>query len=334
MSEDEAAIITASTEALEGTSDAQIAHITRWQRRRRRWASLVWLVVGLGLLLQLIARDGWGIPWNALFYMLPRPILCVMTCLAVLLTAKPNRRWGWIVFGSLLIWLVTVDIGWQPVVAREENSLRVVVWNVAHLFRGREAVTEFAKTLDADLIGLLETRGVKPEHLAEWERLMPGYTAHSTRYGMIWMAKRSVTIQPSVELAPNSGCMAMEFDYDGQPCRAVLVDIASSLKVPRVPTLSKCHETIKSWDQRPTLILGDFNTPPESRGFDLFREDFRNAFSDHGRGYAATWPVPCPVLQLDMIWVSSEWDIRQCYHDWSDCSDHRPVVMDVIFRTN
>lgn len=307
--------------------------LTRWQRRRRRWAIAGWLVVALGLVLQLVARDGWGMPWNALFYMLPRPVLCGIALAAVLFTAKTNRRWGWLVTGSLLTWLLMVDVGWQQATARSDDSLRVAVWNVAHLIRGREAAAEVAKSFDADLIGLLETRGVKPEHLAEWERLLPGYTAHSSRYGMIWMARRAVTIQPSAELAPNSGYMAIEFEYADQPCRAVLVDIASSLQVPRVPTLSKFHAALKSWDPRPTLIVGDFNTPPESRGFDPFRSEFRNAFADRGRGYAATWPVPCPVLQLDMIWVSSDWNVRNCYHGWTDCSDHRPVVMDVIFRT-
>jgi len=328
MSEAEAESVTATTD------ESAFTRPTRWQRRRRRWAIVCWLVVGLGLLLQLIARDGWGMPWNALFYMLPRPVLCVVALVAVLFTAKPRRRWGWLVAGAVLTWLVLVDFGWQQATARSDNSLRVAVWNVAHLIRGREAAAHVVQTFDADLIGLLETRGAKPEHLAEWERLLPGYTAHSSRYGMIWMARRPVTIQPAVELAPNSGCMAIEFEHDGQACRAVLIDIASSLKVPRIPTLAKCAEIIHTWEACPTLLLGDFNTPPESRGFDIFRGNYRNAFSERGRGYAATWPVPFPVLQLDMIWLSSEWELCNCYHDWSDCSDHRPVVMDVIFRTD
>ena len=330
MSADEPTTVSSNGDHSVTTSNSP----TRWQRRRRRWAIVGWLVVGLGLLLQLIARDGWGMPRNALFYMLPRPVLCVMALVAVFLTARANRRWGWLVTAVLMTWFLAVDVRWHRANPRDETSLRVAVWNVAHLARGREAITATANAWDADLIGLLETRGVKPEHLAEWERLMPGYTAHSTRYGMIWMARRSVTIQPPVELAPNSACMAIEFEYQNQNCRAVLVDIASSLKVPRVPTLLKCYDTLKSWDERPTLMLGDFNTPPESCGFDPFRAGFRNAFSDRGRGYAATWPVPFPVLQLDMIWVSSDWSVSNCYHDWSDCSDHRPVVMDVKFRMN
>ncbi|OYW11223.1 MAG: hypothetical protein B7Z55_19640 [Planctomycetales bacterium 12-60-4] len=184
--------------------------------------------------------------------------------------------------------------------------------------------------LNADLVGLVEAGKTGSPELAEWERLLPEYRAASNRAGMLWLSRLPSRMEPAVHLGPRSDAVALEFELNGRPCRAVLVDICADFSVARVPLLAELSkQLVENWEDRPWIMLGDFNAPPESVGFAELRRRGVNVFAAAGSGYAPTWPVPLPVLSLDQIWAAPEWRLHLCRNQWNTCSDHRPVVADL-----
>ena len=83
----------------------------------------------------------------------------------------------------------------------------------------------------------------------------------------------------------------------------------------------------------PVLLSGDFNLPAESALLDRLRSTMRRAAEvAPGIGYLPTWPLPCPVLTLDQVWVSRHFEVHAASSPYHLGSDHEPVVVDLSLR--
>jgi hypothetical protein len=66
-------------------------------------------------------------------------------------------------------------------------------------------------------------------------------------------------------------------------------------------------------DDPRAIILGDFNTPPESHWFREWRESgFTLANDAPRRGFRETWAYGVPLLTLDHVWLAPGWRAAQC----------------------
>ena len=72
--------------------------------------------------------------------------------------------------------------------------------------------------------------------------------------------------------------------------------------------------------------MGDFNTPDDSILMEPLHAHCQLAFRERGSGYAATWPMPLPVLTLDQVWINSQVTVAKSEYGWSLDSDHRPAI--------
>lgn len=92
--------------------------------------------------------------------------------------------------------------------------------------------------------------------------------------------------------------------------------------------------------ERPTLLLGDFNTPTTSSQFQRHWADLQSAFDVAGRGYGYTspcntsnrWPANTPWLRIDHVLADDRWAIHNCRTGATDGSDHRLVFTEVSLR--
>jgi endonuclease/exonuclease/phosphatase family metal-dependent hydrolase len=109
-------------------------------------------------------------------------------------------------------------------------------------------------------------------------------------------------------------------------CEVFVVDFDARPGYSRIPGLKLLSDLTEGLKGQPVLIMGDFNTPPDSIGFLPLRKHLRQTFETVGHGYAPTWPFPVPVLQLDQMWVNEELKTGSCHHGNCWASDHRPVV--------
>jgi endonuclease/exonuclease/phosphatase family metal-dependent hydrolase len=126
--------------------------------------------------------------------------------------------------------------------------------------------------------------------------------------------------------------MSVIADVDGRRLRLLVVDGLSSPLRPRGPFLQAIAGACREADStgRPyDLILGDFNTPSRSLGFDEldgigYRLAGRSAF-----GWRGTFPAWVPVYDIDHVWLGPEIHLGSCTFFHGPYTDHRGQVVRV-----
>jgi endonuclease/exonuclease/phosphatase family metal-dependent hydrolase len=89
---------------------------------------------------------------------------------------------------------------------------------------------------------------------------------------------------------------------------------------------------IEGWigkEQGPLLIVGDFNTPPESTIYGAFWSNYTNAFTEAGLGWGYTYNASRTALRIDHILAGPGWRCRECWVGAEVGSEHRPVIADL-----
>jgi vancomycin resistance protein VanJ len=101
-------------------------------------------------------------------------------------------------------------------------------------------------------------------------------------------------------------------------------------------------------EERPLIVLGDFNTTPQAENFDLLANRLTDVHQAAGRGFGFTFPEPAalaalpwylqparllaPVVRIDHILVNDRFMPLESYVVPAGYgSDHRPVVATVRF---
>lgn len=97
----------------------------------------------------------------------------------------------------------------------------------------------------------------------------------------------------------------------------------------RARRLRRIGQALDERRDLPTLVAGDFNTPPQSPLHRALGPRLRDAFAEAGHGFGYTWPSVLPGLRIDYVFVSPEWRVRSCRVGPALGSDHRPVVAEV-----
>ena len=87
-------------------------------------------------------------------------------------------------------------------------------------------------------------------------------------------------------------------------------------------------------EQQPVLISGDFNSTPNSWTYRQLSSGFQDVFRKAGTGWGATYPFSWPLIRIDFILCSSEWEVVTAMVPSShhELSDHLPVVARVRWR--
>jgi endonuclease/exonuclease/phosphatase (EEP) superfamily protein YafD len=222
---------------------------------------------------------------------------------------------------------------------RRPNEFRVAVWNAAGRPSGWTPktglpinwlpTTEEIGSWKADLIGLVECGDGANTSAASWESRFPGFAVEHQGTGLVLLVRGRVLDRGEIPCGSGSRAAWYDVEIDGQELRFVLVDIASSMRIPRTETIAALSAAVSGWSDRAILLAGDFNLPLESRCLDRLRQaGFEEAFEAAGTGYAPTWPVPIPMLTLDQLWGNSRISFRNCRRGWTQRSDHRPVFVE------
>jgi endonuclease/exonuclease/phosphatase (EEP) superfamily protein YafD len=88
-------------------------------------------------------------------------------------------------------------------------------------------------------------------------------------------------------------------------------------------------DRIKQID-RPLLVVGDFNTSDRDRYYRLLSRSLTNAFQTIGWGLGMTFPIKPPVkiplVRIDHIFFSKQWQARAAWTHPGVGSDHQYLV--------
>jgi endonuclease/exonuclease/phosphatase family metal-dependent hydrolase len=79
----------------------------------------------------------------------------------------------------------------------------------------------------------------------------------------------------------------------------------------------------------PTLIAGDFNTPPDSETFRNNWNPWTDAFSAAGTGFGVTYRMRWTQTRIDHILFDRNWQCQDCWLGPDVGSPHVPVIADV-----
>ena len=87
-------------------------------------------------------------------------------------------------------------------------------------------------------------------------------------------------------------------------------------------------------ESAPLFVAGDFNAPQGDKLFSLLPANLHDTFAVAGKGIGNTILNEFPVLRIDQIWVSQDFEALQSFARKSRASDHRLVVSDIRVRNN
>ncbi len=81
----------------------------------------------------------------------------------------------------------------------------------------------------------------------------------------------------------------------------------------------------------PLLLVGDFNTPPQSAIFARVWDDYHDAFGWAGTGWGYTFFGSRTMVRIDHILAGKNWYCRSCRVGPHVGSPHRPVIADLVW---
>jgi len=212
------------------------------------------------------------------------------------------------------------------------DSLRIFTWNTARGFASWPRVAEQVGKTDPDLIGLVEAGGSTKEWQQFWAQHFPDHQVFLAGGGLVVLTRGKIVDKSLRRLVGTSACADVRIDFDGRLVRMLLIDAVVHPFSNRSEVVGRAFELARETPELPTIVMGDFNTPNDSIWFDEVRHDFTHAFEQAGRGMLTTWPAPAPILAIDHVWLSEQFQIDCASIGWSWASDHRPVVVDVRFH--
>jgi len=205
-------------------------------------------------------------------------------------------------------------------------------WNVGRGRGGWERISDEIRSADADVIGLVEASYHYPDPATYWRRQFPKYSVFVAGGGLVMISRKGIRGGVLHEVGNRSRCATAELNLDGRRVRLVLVDLVADPFIARGRLIEKVEEIAGLFPETPTLILGDFNTPRESQGFDRLRGSYINTFEVAGSGFLPTWPAVLPILSLDHIWVSPHFIPAVASKNSSLVSDHSRLWCDLSWR--
>ncbi|MGE3180124.1 MAG: endonuclease/exonuclease/phosphatase family protein, partial [Phycisphaerae bacterium] len=206
------------------------------------------------------------------------------------------------------------------------EEISVLLWNKSSGEIGLEHVISLIESYDADVVALVEARQHTTWTQRWWGLSFPQYQLCAFDHGLVLLTKHPVTDIAGGKLDELGKYGLARIQAPRHDYCLILVDIGHYVHSSRGPALAALHDLVTETTDRNLVVLGDFNTPPDSVHFSGLREDLVNAFEVAGSGYGATWPIPLPVLQLDQIWLRPPLVPAECTLGWTWVSDHRPVI--------
>jgi len=280
----------------------------------------------IALVVRVVFKD--RLPGVAILYYMSPPILVMAACLLAAIGWRIRGRkklaTAFALLAVALIWSVPGASAFRRHDAKP-HSLRVLTWNVEGRVRWASQLAEVALRYDPDIIGLVEAGNSKQRTRRAWQQAFPGYTITRSHGETILLCKKDIASVRTGSAGSHGVFQHIKVNYDGGFLNIILADVESDPRISRAATIQELTMVAESLTG-PTLLMGDFNTPADSVHFQQVRKTFVNAFETCGSGYAATWPMPYPVLHIDHVWCRDV-QIQACEHGWPEFSDHRPVIV-------
>jgi len=305
-------------------------------------------------LLRLYSGDRW-LPVRLGSYFAPWLFMALLPALTIALLRKRRR-----LTGLLLLLIAVFGIQYWPLfiptlprasAEAATTELRVMTFNVHYANRRSQDIAHLIRTENPDVVALQEVTGglarlLRPELVSDYPYFL---VDNHGGFPRALLSRYPLLVDPSSPDVPQA-----------QP--ATLVTPAGNVLIWNVhppPAVGRRGWEAQryilagvanavSGEDRPLIVLGDFNTTPQAENFGLIANQLTDVHQAAGRGFGFTFPEPAalavlpwylqparlltPVVRIDHILVNDRFTPLESYvAPIGYGSDHRPVVATLRF---
>ncbi|MEN6519831.1 MAG: endonuclease/exonuclease/phosphatase family protein [Armatimonadota bacterium] len=216
------------------------------------------------------------------------------------------------------------------------SQLRVLTWNLYYGRGGSRLPVLFTQAMP-DIICLQEANPWALRHLDEtlalpkfkgWNAKVCGELVILSRFSL----KR---------LGTTHSALWVSADVDGEEVVIANVHFAVPFK-PRLSSMTpgnvgaadslrmkQADEILRALPPGvPTIVCGDFNTPPNTRIYRELSSVMTNAFKSSGSGLGLSYKRQIPMVRIDHIFSKGNISPVKCWMPKIDASNHRPMCAD------
>jgi len=281
---------------------------------RKHFFSFIRAIIIVGIIIHFTIKD-YVLITAIIFYALPLPLLILMTLFLAAFTKNISLKSSLIAAVILIfIWIKQSYV--SNTISNGEEGFEIVFWNASHDRGFEESFIEIGNI--PDVLVLVESQSDDIEIM----RLeYPDYSFYSTKEEIAVFSKTPLFIESKKKGEDNSKLL----NFRTNNFNFYVVDVSAGIFKPRQKSMSFVNSNIL--ERHKTIVLGDFNTPYESRYFQFFKKNFVNAFDEKGNGFRETWFWNIPLLSLDHIWTSKDLNILQIEKANTFKSDHAMLKM-------
>lgn len=288
-------------------------------------ATAVLLLAWLGIIFK--GRDS-TVAAAVIYYATPWLLRLIAGAFALLVL----KHWGFRLMAATCL-LVSLLEGWHSF-RRDElpalvpGDLRASIYNA-----GRTLETDqdtWPALADTEVTAVVETGDFTGDAWQRFAAATPGM--EWKRFGGTMLGVRGqILSSESLGIRDRYKCYRarVSLPIHGQ-FTVVVVDVESSPAIPRGQAMAGVLAA--ATDDPRVIVLGDFNTPPESRWYQGWSPTLSLANDGPRRGFRETWAYGLPLLTLDQIWTGSLWQTvrtEQIRHR----SDHAQIKVVLEPRT-
>lgn len=323
----------------------------RWRRLGRQGLaglSGLYLVMLFAIwLLLATASDRW---WPATGIMFaPRWVWGVPLALLIPAALVLSRRLLWLLLGAAVVLVFPIMglcVPWQTYAASvpPEEKVRLLTLNTHWVEVKPARLAELIAQTDPDIVAL---QGCSAHVPAGW---FPGPGWHVHNRGQFCLGSRYPILETGVLDPAKSENWVRYYRLEAPGGEIQLFNL--HLQTPRQGLVAVRHQglegsgkleqnsairreqsaVVAEWIGKVAgrmLIVGDFNTPPESAIYREYWSPFVNAFSQAGLGWGYTFYNSRTMTRIDHILGGPGWTCRRCWVGPDVGSEHRPVIADM-----
>jgi hypothetical protein len=299
----------------------------RFPKARRIAGGSALILATASAVCALTIRDA-IVPSSVIFFGVPWLLRIGLLGIAWLLLRPISKK--------LLLWIVVLLTGsliegsrsfqWSPPPPASAGSFKVTLWNTGRNLWKMPREWPALVEPETKLVVLIEA-GPLPDDV--WQRFIathPDLTWEKLEGGIVVGVRGRLLDTTAFGDAGRFRCHRVKVQIEGTDYSVFAIDIPSQPWLLREPYLDRIRSVA---DYERCLILGDFNTPPNARGFDAWKNHFSLANDSGRQGFQETWLYGLPVLTLDQLWLSE--DLRNLSTTKTPTlrSDHVRMTFDV-----
>lgn len=304
------------------------------------WLLLLWL-------LQNFVGEKTG-PTALLLYLPPQIYGVFPAVLLAISLLKRQPKFALWNGAGMLFWALAI-LGFQtPDIGKaQRKSVRIVSYNVLGKYAKPSQIAAQIRAQNPDIVCLQESQDGFGERVAQF---LPGWNCQSMS-DVSTLSRFRVVKRKAWHLRGTRWMMDATFQTPSGNLRVVNAHLSTSYPGQPLPVRGKWKRTRQLWEtaqpsamvrleqlpnlqkatrgEEPTILLGDFNSPPRGVFYRAMRREWNDAFAQGGWGVGATYPAGFPLLRIDYVWMKNRVRAQKCFVVRAKGSDHLPLVCDV-----